>query len=218
MEPIRGKVEIIDPSYRYNMEKIIFQKEKTKSCICNLDKIALNLKIDQNHIIAYFKKRLSISITVKNNRVIISNDIDTHLVKNALYEFIDYFILCKKCKLPELTYVMHKKHLSGSCCGCGAINIIDNNVHTEKVIKNIEMALVASRCHSASATSTTSTSPPTSSASTSISASAHCNNMESCQVPLSYERSILSLSKNPIGYNIASIISNDNNKQIKDGE
>lgn len=143
MEPIRGKYEIIDPSYRYKMEKIIFQKEKTKTCITNLNKITISIKIpNQDLIIAYFKKRLSIAITGKGDRVIITNDVDIKAIQNALYEFIEYFVLCKNCRLPELTYSLEKNRLSVYCRSCGNVNSIEENQYTERIIKNIESQLI----------------------------------------------------------------------------
>lgn len=142
MEPIRGKHEIIDPSYRYKMHKVIFQKEKTKTCITNLDKIADDIKIpDQDLIVSYLKKRLAIAITGKNDRVIITNEVDTKAIQSAIYEFIEYFALCKHCRLPELTYSLERKHLSVYCRSCGKVDSVDTNQHTEKVIKMIENKL-----------------------------------------------------------------------------
>lgn len=141
MEPIRGKNEITDPSYRYKMEKILFQKERTKTCITNLPKIAAALKIHSHDLITtYFKRRLSISIVERNDKIIITNDVDKQSVQNALYEFIEYFVLCKRCHFPELSYFLEKK-LNTKCKSCGHITTIEENQNTEKVIKLFETYL-----------------------------------------------------------------------------
>jgi len=142
MEPIRGKNEINDPSYRYKMHKLNFQRERTKTCITNLNVIADDLKIpDQDLIVSYFKKRLAIAITGKDDRVIITNDVSTPSIQTALYEFIEYFVLCKICRHPELAYSLDKKHLSLRCKGCGKIDTVESNQYTEKVIKSFELKL-----------------------------------------------------------------------------
>lgn len=140
MEHIRGKQEIIDPTYRYKMEVLIFQKEKTKTCITNLDTIAKNIKIpNMNLIVTFLKKKLAIQIAVKKSRVIISNNVDTKTIKTALYEFIEYFVLCKICHLPELDYRLdNKKKLAAYCMSCGKTHGVEHNQYTEKVIKNME--------------------------------------------------------------------------------
>lgn len=141
MEPIRGKVEIIDPSYRYKMHKLNLQKEATKTCIVNLDEIASDINIpDSNLIITFIKKKLSIAIVKdKTNRVIISNDVESKNILNALYDFIEYFVLCKKCRLPELDYKYDKKHLEVYCKSCGHVDNITSDKNTDSVIKQMEI-------------------------------------------------------------------------------
>nr|XP_047140284.1 eukaryotic translation initiation factor 5-like [Hydra vulgaris] len=139
MEPIQGEKKIGDPNYRYKMNTINFQKERTKTCITNLPKIALDLKIPTHDLIViYLKKRLSLAIVERDCKVIITNDVDTNTIKLALYEFIDYFVLCKKCGFPELNYDIEKKKLVVFCRSCGNTGTIDENKYTEKVIRAFE--------------------------------------------------------------------------------
>lgn len=146
MEPIRGKQEILDPLHRYKMHTIIFQKEKTKTCITNLDKIAEDIKIpNKDLIVSYIKKRLAVSMTIKNNVVIITNKVDTKSIQQALYEFIEYFILCKQCILPELTYFLDTNHLCVYCRGCGHISAIESNLQTDKIIEMIKETLAKAK-------------------------------------------------------------------------
>jgi translation initiation factor 5 len=144
MEPIRGKIEITDTSYRYKMEKINFQKERTRTCINNLQTISSDLKFPYlDLIVAFLKKKLAIAITEKDGKIYITNDINLLLINNALYEFIEYFILCKLCRFPELDYVIVKNHLGTKCRSCGQSSFVDSNQHTEKIIKLLEIKLVA---------------------------------------------------------------------------
>lgn len=69
---IRKLDEINDTMYMYKMEKIIFKKE-------------IGLYVILKYLIN------------KNDGVVISNDIDEQLIKDSLYEFIEYFVPCKKC-------------------------------------------------------------------------------------------------------------------------
>lgn len=139
MEPIRGKTEIIDPFYRYKMEKMVFRIERTKTSIMNLDKIALSLKIpDPECIIIFFKKRLAMQMAQGNQGLIISRHVDSKIMQDALYEFIDYFVLCKSCSLPELTYATRNKHFIADCASCGTTNEIKINQYTEPVIKHMK--------------------------------------------------------------------------------
>lgn len=139
MEPIRGDQIINDPFYRYKMEKIKFEKEKTKTCIANLHNISQNLSVPSADIIvAFLKKKLAISITNNKGRIIITNYVDTEKIQNALYEFIEFFVLCpnKNCKKPELLYNKEKNNELGyKCKACGNSGIIENNNITSTTIK-----------------------------------------------------------------------------------
>ena len=138
MEPIRGKNEITDPYYRYKMEKINFRRDRTKTCITNLKVIAQDIKIlKQEYIIMFIQKRLSIKMSVKNDLVIITNQVDTNAVQNALYEFIEHFILCKHCRFPELTFIINDGQLKVICKSCGKIEDIIKNQYNDPVIKSI---------------------------------------------------------------------------------
>ena len=55
----------------------------------------------------------------KNNQVVISNKTDINLIKNSIYQFIDTFILCKVCSLPELSYSIKNNNLHTDCSACG---------------------------------------------------------------------------------------------------
>lgn len=138
MEPIRGLKDIDDPTYRYKMPKMIFQKERTKTRITNLDKISEKLNIDISLIVGFIKKKLSINITNKKNDIIISSDVDTKSVQESLYEFIEYFVICPGCRFPELQYYVNKKKdIAIKCDSCGNISNLVDNPHTSKIIKSM---------------------------------------------------------------------------------
>ncbi len=127
MEPIRGKTEINDPFYRYKMTKLSFKKEKTKTLILNLDKIATEIKVDFKFMISFLKNKLATAIKLDNTdtnhiKVIISNQVDINLVQTSLYEFIEIYVLCPKCKLPEV--IMEDK-LYLNCDACSTRSLIN---------------------------------------------------------------------------------------------
>lgn len=127
------------------MEKLNFETKRNFICITNFNSIALSLKVPSaDLIIAFIRKKLSIQITERDGVCLITKDINTQLVVNALYEFIEYFVLCKKCRLPELDYLLDKNHLETSCRSCGHLSNVDNNSHTDKIIKQFENHLKTS--------------------------------------------------------------------------
>ena len=116
-EPIRGLYPINDPMYRYQMSPINIVKERTKICITNLDQIAYELKLfNKEPIIAFINKRLSTKTKIVKgysrgkpyDRVILGLNMDTQSVRESIYLFIEAFILCPRCRLPELSYQSKK--------------------------------------------------------------------------------------------------------------
>lgn len=133
MEPIRGLIEIDDPFYRYQMEILKVQKEKTKTNILNLGNIASNLNIEVEMIVQYIKNRLSTPIKKgEDSKYIIASSIDIDDLKSALYEFIEYFVLCPKCRLPETD--INSGKAEHNCRACGTVSKIIKNKHTTKII------------------------------------------------------------------------------------
>ncbi len=143
MEPIRGKTEIIDPFYRYKMEKMVFRVERTKTSIMNLDKIASSLKIPSAEcIVIFFKKRLAMQMIQCSQGLIISRHVDLKIIQDTLYEFIDFFVLCKNCNLPELAYVVRNKQIVTDCASCGTTNEIKKNQYSEPVMKYMKTTVL----------------------------------------------------------------------------
>jgi translation initiation factor 5 len=149
-EPIRGNDEIIDPSYRYQMTPIDVVKEKTKICITNLDQIARDLRLpNKDPIVAYIGKRLSVKTKVEHvktrggtcDRVILAGNMDLQLISETIYPFIETFVLCPTCKLPELKYSVKKNLLYGRCSACSFRGELQGDKHGSTTIKKFAQIL-----------------------------------------------------------------------------
>jgi len=101
---IQGIDDIIDPFYRYTITKLNVISQKNKTTIDNLDLICNNVHFSREPslLIQFFKKKFNASFTYKNN---ILSTTRTNLsykdFENTLREFIERFVLCGKCRLPE---------------------------------------------------------------------------------------------------------------------
>ena len=130
---IRGITEIIDPYYRYTMDKIKMEKRKNVNVITNINNISKDLDRDPEMIILYIKKKLSIPLIYKKKEIIINSMIKSDEITNILYEFIEYFVLCGRCKLPETTL-----NISEDCveleCKCCSYNTKINNINKNKTV------------------------------------------------------------------------------------
>jgi translation initiation factor 5 len=139
MIPIRGLIEIKDPFYRYKMAKIDYIIGKTKIHLMNLDEIYVNIGIHDNKLFPKFlEKRLSTNIVKSKYKISLSNKINIKDINNCLYEFIEYFVICPECRLPETNFLINNKKLYLSCKACGAENKIVKTDYTKKIIKIIK--------------------------------------------------------------------------------
>ena len=111
-----------DPFYRYQMPQLIVEITKGKTRLINLDEVSKSLKVDPLYISRYFGGTLGTQ--VKHNGkspVEISGTFDNERLSLILVNFIQKFILCPDCDMPEL----NKKGNTLLCQACGWNGKID---------------------------------------------------------------------------------------------
>jgi|LakMenE18May11ns_1017448.scaffolds.fasta_scaffold9935445_3 translation initiation factor 2 beta subunit (eIF-2beta)/eIF-5 len=121
---IRGKKEIIDPFYRYKMGKVIITKEKTKIIFTNIDKIAKELDRTSQEIVSFLKKFFGTSFTYSDGKANTTKQLSQEELQNAIYEFIEINILCRKCSNPETEIVEEKNKKIMRCKACNNLENI----------------------------------------------------------------------------------------------
>lgn len=114
---IMGLNDIIDPFYRYTMRKVIIEQLRNKTAINNLNDVAMDLDRDPLLILEFLKKRFGVNFIYKNNIATTTKTLSYDDIWNALREFIEFFILCPACNLPETTILVGKNiKLTCKCC------------------------------------------------------------------------------------------------------
>lgn len=115
---------VTDQFYRYKRDIIIIEyihKNGVQTKLSNIDVIAKQLKVDIKDITSYFKKKLGVSL-IQNIRI--QGQIELKVLENNLEKYIEKYILCKNCRLPELNDM--------DCKACGYSNIKTNKVGRDK--------------------------------------------------------------------------------------
>lgn len=116
---IRGTTENDDEFYRYKMESVIITKQGTKLAFQNIDKISESLSRNPRDIVSFLKKHFATSFDYKNGiATTTKKDLTNPMLQNAIYQYIEDYILCKKCKLPETVVITDKKKMSIVCSAC----------------------------------------------------------------------------------------------------
>lgn len=135
-----------DIYYRYTMEPISYKLggsgNGTYTIINNLDTIASNINCPNEVLIKYISQALGTNYTEK----LMSIKGHHTNIQDIIFNFIDEFIICDNCKIPEQFYYLNKikkkSILICKCSACGSINQIkQKNKLVEKTIEFIEKYL-----------------------------------------------------------------------------
>eukprot|EP01084_Bolivina_argentea_P085000 153656_1 len=119
-----------DFSYHYKMSGLQTKIEgkdnshnTTKTILINVDDVSKSLCTEPAYITKFFGIELSTKSQYdkKRNIGIIQGSHQKEQLQSMLNKFIHEFILCSKCKLPELKYRIHelKNVLLQKCSACG---------------------------------------------------------------------------------------------------
>lgn len=121
---VRGLKEIDDPFYRYKMEPINIINQRNTDSITNIGTIAKSLNRSPDMIVDYMKKRLSIAMKYdKKTFTIEVKSITIERAQIAIYEFIEKYVLCQKCRNPETELSENQK--SFVCKACSHKSVIN---------------------------------------------------------------------------------------------
>lgn len=123
---------IQDPNYRYQMPILQMRIEgkgiNIHTTLLNLKEVAKSLRTNPEYILKFFGYELSIQINDKNDVVYLNGEISESDVWKVLDRFIEKFILCSLCKLPEMFISLSpdERSLVGRCFSCGKKTAIDS--------------------------------------------------------------------------------------------
>lgn len=111
-----------DPDYRYKMNELKIKIIKRDTVLENIDIVSQQINTPVNILIKYIGCRLGCS--VKNNKL---NGVKpSEDINKALFCFIDAFIVCKSCGIPEINYELENKKVVGVCLACGNLHQENN--------------------------------------------------------------------------------------------
>ena len=131
MMNIAGTTPVDDPSYRYKMPKLVGKVEGRgngiKTVLVNVIDLGLALNREPPEITKFFGCELGsqTSYSHETERAIVNgahrdNDLQSHLTK-----YIENFVLCRNCRLPETHYKIKDGLISQKCMACGSKEAVD---------------------------------------------------------------------------------------------
>lgn len=114
-----------DKSYRYKMPILISKIEGRgngiKTVIPNMPDIAKSLHTDPAYPTKFFGMELGAlsNYTKKDERAVVNGAHNASDLAKLLTQFIEIFILCPKCALPEIRWKVTSKRVLVDCAACG---------------------------------------------------------------------------------------------------
>ena len=132
-----------DSSYRYKMPRLVTKVEGRgngiKTVIVNMVDIAKALHTDPSYPTKFFGIELGAQskFDSKTDRAIVNGKHDQPDMAVILDKFIDLFILCPRCRLPEHKMKVRKEKIKIECASCGHNDLIETNHKlTTYILKN----------------------------------------------------------------------------------
>jgi translation initiation factor 5 len=129
-----------DPFYRYKMPKLKIRMagkgNGEYTILDNIDELCKTLNTPINILLGYISKTLGVNYN-ENKKTLTGHYTEEQLM-NIIYDYIDFFVLCHKCSIPEITPTIENNKLYYSCSACGNnYEIYSDTKLYSKIIDNL---------------------------------------------------------------------------------
>jgi len=117
-----------DPQYRYKMPRLVTKIEGRgngiKTCIANMGDVGRALKRPPQYTTKWFGNELGALSSYskkegEGERAIVNGAHDPAVFQILLDKFIDKYVLCENCHLPEIDMIVKKDAIKAKCMACG---------------------------------------------------------------------------------------------------
>ena len=130
---IAGSTPVDDPEYRYKMPSVYGKIEGRgngiKTVIPNISEVALALHREPGEVNKFFGTELGAQTTYNadTDRAVVNGAHTDLVLQEAIKKYIDVFVLCPQCGLPETDYKIKSGCIYHKCMACGAKEMVDMN-------------------------------------------------------------------------------------------
>lgn len=128
---ISGTTPVDDPNYRYKMPMVVGKIEGKgngiKTVIVNISELALSLHREPGEVNKYFGCELGAQTKFeeKDEKAIVNGAHTDHVLQSCVHKYIEAFVLCPSCRLPESDYKIKNGCIFHRCKACGAKDMVD---------------------------------------------------------------------------------------------
>lgn len=128
---ISGLSPVDDPEYRYKMPRLMGKVEGRgngiKTAIVNMRELALALHREPGEVTKFFGCELGAQTkwTDDTDKSIVNGAHTDQVLQQLLHKYIELFVLCPNCHLPESKYKIKGDMIYHNCAACGARESVD---------------------------------------------------------------------------------------------
>lgn len=128
---IQGTSSVDDPEYRYKMPTVFGKIEGRgngiKTVIPNISEVALSLHRSPAEVNKFFGCELGAQTKYEENtdRAVVNGAHNDVVLIDLTHRYIEKFVLCPNCGLPESDYRFKGESIFHSCKACGAKEMLD---------------------------------------------------------------------------------------------
>ena len=128
---IAGNTPVDDPAYRYKMPAVFGKIEGSgngiKTAIPNISDVGLSLHRAAGEVNKFFGCELGAQTTYNENtdRAIVNGAHNDAVLQKLIHRYIEIFVLCPNCGLPETDYKIKNGIIWHKCAACGAKEMVD---------------------------------------------------------------------------------------------
>lgn len=128
---IAGTSPVDDPSYRYKMPLVYGKVEGKgngiKTVIPNISDLSLSLHRDAGEVNKFFGCELGAQTTYSEatDRAVVNGSHADAALQGMVHKYIEGFVLCPECGLPETHYKFKDGCIFHKCAACGAKEMVD---------------------------------------------------------------------------------------------
>lgn len=125
-----------DPFYRYKRPKTAIGIKRDTTVITNASQICKAVGRDPSQFCKFLGKKASAISVVKKDTVEVKRIMTLETVNEFIQDYIDKYVLCRKCSNPETIIQKTGKKMQQCCGACGANTVLSVDNKFDTVIFN----------------------------------------------------------------------------------
>lgn len=115
-----GLPEKIEEKKRFEVPKVKRQIEGKKTIIVNFGDICSTIGRDPDAVARYILREMGTAGSRADGRLTLSGIFSTEELDSAIQKYVDQYVICKVCHLPDTILVREQRTEFLKCEACGA--------------------------------------------------------------------------------------------------